>query len=420
MINQNSIQSVEKKGQFSKHFIRPLYESYNVVKVIEIIKYLFSINKKTDFPLDLIKKERKSTKVIMFLIDGLGWRFIEKFKNHPFFNWAIEKGILSKITSQFPSTTAAHITLFHTGNPVGESGLYEWNFYEPKVDAVISPLLFSYAGDKKRDTLKKDQVDPKNILPKSTFYQLLKKNKIKSYIFQHREYTPSTYSDHLFKGSFVFPYKTLTEAITNLFKIMEREDNPSYYFLYFDKIDSISHQYGPNSIQTNNEILTFLSIMERIFIPFFEKNYHQTVFLMTADHGHTEVNPENCFYINKKARGILKYLKINKKGQYLAPAGSPRDMFLHIKDEYLETTKKILEKKLQGRGEVFKASDLIRERFFGEKISRTFLTRVGNLVIMPYENHTIWWYEKDKFEIRFSGHHGGLSKEEMELGLIFV
>ena len=418
MINQKSIQTIKKEGQFSKHFVRPLYESYNTIKVIEIIKYLLRINNEINFPNDLIKNDKQPKKIILFLIDGFAWQFIDKFKDHPFIIWAIKNGILSKITSQFPSTTAAHVTLFHSGNPVGQSGIYEWNYYEPKVDAIISPLLFSYAGDKSRDTLiKKTQVNPKTILPRSTFYQLLKKNGVKSFIFQHQEYTSSTYSYQLFKGAYVFPYKTLSEAITNLFLILHKENNFSYYFLYFDKIDSISHQYGPNSSQTANEILTFLSIMEKLLIPFFEKNYRQTVFLMTADHGQIEVEPENSFYINKKATAILKYLKTNKKGEYLVPAGSPRDMFLYIKEEHLRKTKNILEKKLQGKGEVFLTSDLIKEGFFGNKISKTFLSRVGNLVILPYKNQTVWWYEKDKFEMRFCGHHGGLSKEEMEVGL---
>lgn len=421
MINQKSTQTIKKEGRFSKQFIKPLYESYNIAKIIEIIKYLSRINKEITFPNDLIKADKQAKKIILFLIDGFGWRFIDKFKDHPFITWAIKNGVLSKITSQFPSTTTAHVTLFHSGIPVGQSGLYEWNYYEPKVDSIISPLLFSYAGDKNRDTLiKKDQVNPKTILPKSTFYQLLKKNGLKSFIFQHQEYTPSTYSNQLFKGAYIFPYKTLSEAITNLFLLLKKENNSSYYFLYFDKIDSLSHQYGPGSFQTENEILTFLSIMEKLFIPLFEKNNHQTVFLMTADHGHMEVNPDSCFYINKKAAGILKYLKTNKKGQYLVPAGSPRDMFLYIKKEYLERTKRILEKKFHGKGEVFLTKDLINEGFFGKKISQTFLSRLGNLVILPYKNQTVWWYEKERFEMKFYGHHGGLSKEEMEVGLIAI
>ena len=54
--------------------------------------------------------------------------------------------MVEKLTAQFPSTTAAQITTIHTGQTVGEHGLFEWNYYEPVLDAVIAPLLFSFAG----------------------------------------------------------------------------------------------------------------------------------------------------------------------------------------------------------------------------------------------------------------------------------
>ena len=50
----------------------------------------------------------------------------------------------------------------------------------------------------------------------------------------------------------------------------------------------------------------------------------------------------------------------------------------------------------------------------GPEISSRFRERVGNLVILPYRYESVWWYEKDKFEMRFRGHHGGLTPQEME------
>src|SRR4051812_10400702 len=52
---------------------------------------------------------------------------------------------ITPIAAQFPSTTTAHLTTLYTTLPVGEHGLYEWNVYEPALDAVILPLPFVHA-----------------------------------------------------------------------------------------------------------------------------------------------------------------------------------------------------------------------------------------------------------------------------------
>ncbi len=45
---------------------------------------------------------------------------------------------------------------------------------------------------------------------------------------------------------------------------------------------------------------------------------------------------------------------------------------------------------------------------------------MGNLVILAYKGESVWWYQKNRFEQKFYGHHGGLTKEEMEIPLILL
>ena len=64
--------------------------------------------------------------VILFLVDGFGWRFVERFQDAPFIKRLTNSGEVEKLISQFPSTTAPHVTTIHTGQTVGESGVFEW------------------------------------------------------------------------------------------------------------------------------------------------------------------------------------------------------------------------------------------------------------------------------------------------------
>ncbi len=326
------------------------------------------------------------------------------------------------MTSQFPSTTAAHVTCMHTGLNVGRSGIYEWNYYEPLVDEIITPLLFAYAGEKKRDSLKRSGIPAEAFFPTLTFYQKLQTRGITSYVFQHESYTPSTFSDIIYKGATVFSFKRLSEALSNLVERVIADTAPiTYYFLYFDKIDAICHTYGPQSRQFEETVDTFLRMMEELFYKKLSGKVGQTLLILTADHGQIEVDPRRTFYLNKHSSEIEQYLQRNQGGKLLVPAGSARDMFLHVKEERIDEAVVLLQKHLVDIAEVYYTGQLVAQHFFGSsEPSKEFLTRVGNVVILPYQHETVWWYEEGKFDMHFKGHHGGLTPEEMEIPLLLL
>ena len=188
-----------------------------------------------------------------------------------------------------------------------------------------------------------------------------------------------------------------------------------YIQLYFDKIDSIAHEYGPNGAQTEAEIETFLLMMEHYFERTF-KGKKRILFMMTADHGMCEVDPKTTVFLNTNPNfeGFQRFLKKNRRGHLLVPAGSPRDMFLYIKDDMLDEAQSFLARRLEGKADVVKTDALITDGYFGNEISSRFRERVANLVILSYRYESVWWYEKDKYDQKYYGHHGGLTPQEME------
>ena len=387
----------------SNHFHKPRYDSGGFAGIPTRIREHFASG--------------QYDAVVLFLVDGLGWRFIERFQDAPFIKRLTRDGKLEKLTSQFPSTTAAHVTTIHTGLPVGETGVFEWFYYEPLLDRLITPLLFSFAGDRERDTLK-SLVDAKKLYPTKTLYNALKNSGVESHVFGIRDYTPSTYSNVVMKGAALDSFKTLSEALINLGLLLEKQTRPTYVHLYFDKIDGLCHEYGPTAPQTEAEIETFLLIMEHYFTRIF-LGRKRVLFLMTADHGASEVDPQTTIYLNTDAhfQGVERFLKTNSRGDILAPAGSARDMFLYVKDDLLDEAQEFLANRLAGKAEVVKVSDLMAEGYFGPHISPEFRGRVGNLVILSHRYESVGWYVKDKFEQIYYGHHGGLTAQEMEIPL---
>lgn len=357
--------------------------------------------------------------VIFVLTDAFGWRFFERFADRsPFLQRFVQEGKALRWTSQFPSTTSAHVTCMHTGLTSGQSGIFEWQYYESQLDAVITPLMFSFAGDKPRDTLKLAGVQAHQLYPTQTIYQELQQWGVTSYAYQHRDYTPSTYSDWMFRGAEVRPFTTLPEGLVNLQQQVSKSSGPAYFFFYFDKIDALAHTYGPASAQTEAEITTFLFCMEQLLMQPLLKTARNTLLVVTADHGQIETDPQTAIYLNLEPRlkGLQRYLRTNQQGEILVPGGSPRDLFLYVKDIWLDHAVRFLSERLGDKAAIWKTQDLIDQGYFGPPpFSPFFQERVGNLVILPNAYESIWWYEKGKFEQKFYGYHGGLTPQEMEI-----
>lgn len=416
MLNLKSIKTVDE-SKFDSIFTKPLYDSYCFSNLPGTIKDLLGMKTDRRLPSDVLNS-RESEQVVLLLIDGFGWKFWNKYKSkYSFLRRFQKEGVVSKLTTQFPSTTAPNITVIHTNQDVGESGVYEWFYYEPKVDRIIAPLLFSIAGDKERNTLK-SIIDPKELYPNKTIYQELTNNNIRSFIFQNKDYTPSPYSDVVFTGATeILPYRSLAHGLTLLAqKINSTKETKAYYYYYYSLLDSAGHNDGTKSDVYRAEIQSLFSSLEELFYKII-KNKKDITILLSADHGMADIDPKKTFYLNIEIPEIVKFMRHNKNGDPIVPAGSCRDMFLHIEDDKLDYVKSLLEKVLFKKARVYKTQELLNQGFFNIP-SKNLIERLGNLVIFSYGVDTVWWYEKGRFEQNYYGQHGGLTSEEMEIPLL--
>jgi predicted AlkP superfamily pyrophosphatase or phosphodiesterase len=424
MRNLTSLSALTQQAKFSLRFVKPCYDSYCFANIPSAIDFLLTGSGQLSLPADVFGDLPTSYDKVFFLfIDGFGWRFFEKFAEKFFLLDLIQKeGVVSKLTAQFPSTTAAHVTCMHTGQEVGQSGVYEWHYYEPLVDTIISPLLFCYGGEKtNRDTLKNSGVASSAFFPQQTLYNTLAQHGVTSHIFQYQAYTASTYSEIVFRGAQVHPYRMLQEAFDQMVDLYKAPVNaPLYSFFYFDRIDAHCHLYGPDAEESAMTMRNFWETLDRQFFQRLKgAPQGKTLLMISADHGQTAVDPDVTFYLNHQIPYIERYFKTNARGQPIVPAGSPRDMFLHVKEAAVDELMEKLRRRLDGQAEVYRTQSLIEQGFFGRlPPSQTFLDRVGNIVVLPYEGETVWWHDEGRYGMHFYGHHGGLTADEMEIPLL--
>lgn len=216
-------------------------QKYNLSKLPDSIISVLT-PKKSKNRLDYSYFNNSYDEVVLFLVDGFVKNYLQKFNESNNFLRTIERiGADYFLTCQFPSTTASNVTTIHTGLPVAQHGVYEWFYYEPLVDDIIAPVLFSYAGDEDRDTLQ-NKVNPNDIYPTKTVYQKLNQHGVKSFVFQDKKLTNTNYSKTLLKGAEVKGYGTLSNGFKTLAECINNENGKAYYLFYYSQIDKASHE----------------------------------------------------------------------------------------------------------------------------------------------------------------------------------
>jgi predicted AlkP superfamily pyrophosphatase or phosphodiesterase len=192
---------------------------------------------------------------------------------------------------------------------------------------------------------------------------------------------------------------------------MRRKRGPAYHMLYVDTVDQIAHLHGPDAPHTAAEIEAVLGTLERQLHPALHNLGRPALLLLTADHGHIATNHRRAILLNRLAPDLVAAMRLGADAKPLAPVGSSRDFFVYLKPEQVAPWHERLSTMLAGRAEVYTTDELLAMGLFGPNVTPRLRERLGDLVILPYANETIWWDDK-RFPLRHKGMHGGLSPAE--------
>jgi len=347
-------------------------------------------------------------RVVFVYFDAFGWTFLERHADHPLFARAQAEGILTQLTAQFPSTTTAQVTTIHSGLPVAEHGLYEWHVYEPTLDRLITPLLFSFAGDGIRGTLL-GQIDPDALFPTDSVYARLADAGVRSTVVLPASIAGSAPNVGLLRMADAVPFETAQGALAAASRALD--EDTAYAHVYLDALDSLMHGVGIDDPAVGFVTRSVLDDLHRATFP------PGTLVLLTADHGMSPVDPDRTVYVNELWPGLAERLETGADGKPLAPAGSCRDLFLHVREEHVDEVCAALSERLDGVADVVAVDELVAEGIFTEPSPR-LRERLANVVVLPRYGEAVYWHEPGRFAQQLHGQHGGLSPQEMEIPLL--
>ncbi len=404
-----------KKPQQTKNqdIVYPQYNKKGIINIPNTILQIFnSNNKKTSSPLETQVDPKNINKVVLLVVDGFGYhQFLKHNKQNKLLTNLTTEGKVFPLTSVFPSQTTNALTTLSTGLTPQEHGLFEYFIYM-KNAGVINALKFERAHSKEKN--KTLEVDPGNLFRGKTIANTLKNTGIDCFTHMNITNAGNACSKLIFEGSTIIPSLKPSDLIVNLRKNIEKTSGNAYFFVHLDSLDTISHEYGPQSHEYQAELSTITYLIQKELIEKVNsETAKETLILITSDHGAVDVNPEETIYIKLDLKNTLN-LEVEDTKKPVSPIGSPRDIFLHIKKEKLNWTKEILKQKIGEKAEIIDTEEADKKGLFGLKeSSQEFLERTGNLLIIPKEKQTVWFETKNKSRISFLGQHGGLNSEEM-------
>jgi Type I phosphodiesterase / nucleotide pyrophosphatase len=352
-------------------------------------------------------------KVVLFLVDSFGWQFWQQYRRR-FRTTArvADEGTLTPISALFPSTTAASVTTLNWGVLPSEHALYEWNIYIPAYGEVIQSLAFSPLGQRATDSCLRKGYDPAALVAvKETFHQRLAAKGVPSIQFAHHSYARSAFNRMATAGAEVVTHATLAQGLVQLKEALETTEGKALFGFYWAAIDSIAHLYGPGTPYHEAEIASFWRTFDEVFQ---DIDCPGTLYLFTADHGHVFADVKETYYINERIPELAGCLAVSPTGNPIYPNGSPRDMFLHVRPERRDQVLELLQQRLKDIAFVLPMDAALEEGLFGPlPVGPELRRRLGDILILPYLGHFVWWRQKGVMANHFYGHHGGLSREEL-------
>ena len=326
---------------------------------------------------------KKPNHITTILLDGFGSHLLNKhLKNEDFLN----RYHKDTITSVFPSTTAAATTAVLTGLTPYETGYLGWFQYFKNEDLYYTTFM------------NEDYYDKTKKIPKGFHDQH----------FIRENFVDKIKKETAVNGKLFFPfpidkngYKDFEDAVNRVVDYQHLHDQTVNY-LYITEPDLTEHKNGTLASETKRVVNTLNRVIESLAL----KAPENSLFLITADHGLTDVKPLKLF----------EYEDIVKTFEHY-PTIEPRATSFHIKEDQKEVFEQLFNQYFGEYFTLYRKEAFLKTNLLGYNEKHPLIDYcLGNYFSIANDQY---YFQLDDVK-HHNAHHAGLSDEEMCVPLIIV
>lgn len=347
-------------------------------------------------PLKELDFIRGYQKVVLVSIDGLGYEFLQKYGKGSF----LLEHCIAKITSTFPSTTAAAEMALETGVAPQQHGITGWYMYLKELGTVSRALLFEPRWGKSKFA-------DAGIKYEIIFTEKKTCQKINSpYSFVMPEIILDTYKP-IDKNN-LLPYANLDGMADQIKKAVDIPGK-RFIFSYWLELDSICHDKGCESREAADHFRKIDRAVSDLADYFAARD---CCLIVTADHGLTDIPEKNRIILNQDFPEIYDCLVLPLCGDTRAP-------YCYVRPDSVVKFKKLVRRNLGFCCDLHKSIDFVKKGAFGlGRANPKLYERIGDYILVCKEGYLIRDYLAGEKISRMKGFHGGMSKDEMYVPLI--
>ncbi len=338
--------------------------------------------------------------LVLILADGLGLEMLQREESAG----ALREHLHSELRTVFPSSTAVALTSLATGEWPATHSVTGWWTHLDEIGGPATILQYRRRSDDR--TLADLGVDPEVALPVPS---LMARVRRPAHVLMPRNIAGSVYSRYWTGGEATDAYPSLAGTYGAIMQAVMGSDEPTFIYVYVPHIDNEAHHGGPESIGARAAIIA----INRLVADLNAALGRSTRLVVTADHGHLGVSPEDRFMI-RDSDGIPALLSS-------APSGDARVVEFHVRPGEHARFEERFRASFGERFFLLTTDEVDELRLLGPNpITPTTRQRIGDYMAISRGDAILGYYasKASRQGLRQLSHHAGLTPTEMRIPLV--